>query len=499
MHQESTVGPDNQEGPKRGRPTGSKDRTARVPSQPLPESITCEVCGVTVRPKTRGRRFCSQTCYHVWWKDAVKDRAARAGAAATRQAIEAGIGPGRDELGRYHASGPEKQRPSTEAVPAVSTLEVVRKQEPDEEMIWAERGDYWGTIENAPAPRPTAFGPLRPDRKPLVLNGHGITLRIHQGALVIRNGFTHYPQTNPELRFFPGDRKLPARIILLDSDGSISFDVIAWLSQQRVPLIVLNYQGEVVSVIGEGWAYDPELRIKQLAALTNGAGLQLSIELIRQKIEGCRETLQTFWKSPLGGTGLMKLQVALEELTAGPESVEAVRLIEARAALAYFTCWREQPITWKGTGRKPIPEEWHRCGTRQGVLGTTNRHAAHPVNAMLNYSYAALESHVRIAALTEGLDPTIGYMHAMHPSRLALVYDLMEPCRALVDRQVLEFVQHQTFMPEDFLMTERGVCRLHPELARRVIRLAANTGIEDVIRQAAADLRTTRVNCTTVA
>ena len=37
---------------------------------------------------------------------------------------------------------------------------------------------------------------------------------------------------------------------------------------------------------------------------------------------------------------------------------------------------------------------------------------AHPVNAMLNYAYAVLESEIRIKAISEGYDPTIGIMHA---------------------------------------------------------------------------------------
>jgi CRISPR-associated endonuclease Cas1 len=162
----------------------------------------------------------------------------------------------------------------------------------------------------------------------------------------------------------------------------------------------------------------------------------------------------------------------LQELQTTPPSIEGLRMIEARAALAYFLCWREFAISWKGIGRKPIPSEWHRAGLRQGVLmDGTNRHATHPVNAMLNYAYACLESQVRIAAATYGLDPTIGYLHAVLPRRLALVYDLMEPLRPHVDRMVLEVTRANTFSPADFVVTTTGVCRLHPQLARRVAQV----------------------------
>lgn len=96
---------------------------------------------------------------------------------------------------------------------------------------------------------------------------------------------------------------------------------------------------------------------------------------------------------------------------------------------------------------------------------------------MLNYAYGVLESQVRIAAVAVGLDPTIGYLHVSRPGRLALVYDLMEPLRPQVDRVVLDFVQSRTFDPRDFILTERGVCRLHPQVARAVAGLAVHAAV----------------------
>jgi CRISPR-associated endonuclease Cas1 len=111
---------------------------------------------------------------------------------------------------------------------------------------------------------------------------------------------------------------------------------------------------------------------------------------------------------------------------------------------------------------------------------------------MLNYAYGVLESQVRIATVTAGLDPRIGYLHACRPGRVALVYDLMEPLRPQVDRLVLDFVQGRTFAPRDFVLTERGVCRLHPQLARSVARrVVSGRAVHEVI--AATTLELTRL------
>ena len=93
---------------------------------------------------------------------------------------------------------------------------------------------------------------------------------------------------------------------------------------------------------------------------------------------------------------------------------------------------------------------------------------------MLNYAYAVLESQVRIATVSQGLDPAIGYLHTCRPKRVALVYDLMEPLRPRVDRFVLGFMRSHTFTPSDFILNAVGVCRLHPQLAKQTVRLGLN-------------------------
>ena len=93
------------------------------------------------------------------------------------------------------------------------------------------------------------------------------------------------------------------------------------------------------------------------------------------------------------------------------------------------------------------------------------------MNAILNYAYAVLESHVRIEVISRGYDPTIGYLHAFEKYRAALVCDLMEPLRPVVDRAVLEFVQLQTFQRADFTIRSDGVCRINPQMARHLVKM----------------------------
>src|SRR4051812_5855568 len=104
---------------------------------------------------------------------------------------------------------------------------------------WSSRSEHWvSELNKSTTPR------RRRERRkdPLILCGHGVSLRVDGGTLLVRNGLTHYPQEREELRFFKGDPAIPPRIIMLDGSGSMSFDVLDWLAEQRVPLVRINWQ-----------------------------------------------------------------------------------------------------------------------------------------------------------------------------------------------------------------------------------------------------------------
>ena len=108
---------------------------------------------------------------------------------------------------------------------------VISANAPDKDFrvasCWAERSAYW---LRKSASKSSHFERRAGVRQPLILSGHGVTLRIDRGSLLVQNGFTHYPQRQETWRFFAGDWRLPSRIVVLDVDGGLTFDAISWLS-----------------------------------------------------------------------------------------------------------------------------------------------------------------------------------------------------------------------------------------------------------------------------
>ena len=62
---------------------------------------------------------------------------------------------------------------------------------PIDDLEWADRSRHWDQSRKVHIDRRLK---RRRSHDPLILAGHGVSLRVEAGTLLIRNGFTHYPQ-----------------------------------------------------------------------------------------------------------------------------------------------------------------------------------------------------------------------------------------------------------------------------------------------------------------
>jgi CRISPR-associated protein Cas1 len=345
----------------------------------------------------------------------------------------------------------------------------------EDDIAWAARSGMWQSRVAKASARRTKRAKAHPA---LIIAGHGVSLRVENGALTIQNGFTHYPQKREIIRYFRGDVALPERIILLDGSGSISFDVLSWLAEQKVSFIRLDWKGDIVCVVGaSGYSANP-FRVRwQLETRENPEQRNdFCRSVITRKIEATIITLEkSIPRSDKWERAMRSAYAGLSRLEENPpENISELRALEANCAASYFRSWVGMPIKWRGISRRPIPDNWNSIGVRSSPYHSAgNRNAAHPLNAILNYAYAALESEIRIKAISDGYDPTIGIMHEGSDGSSKFIFDLMEPERPRVDRAVLDFARGHVFDPADFVIRTDGVCRLNPEMARMVVAKAS--------------------------
>lgn len=342
---------------------------------------------------------------------------------------------------------------------------------------WQARAEFW--LQTAEAAKPKRRLRQR-NPAPLVLCGNGISLRIESGALVIRDGFTHYPQAQTRYRYFPRDLDLPTRILLLDGSGTLSFDVLSWLAEQGVALARVKWTGEVATVAsGTGFASDREkVRWQHETRADDTKRFAFAADLIRQKITASIATLENhIAASRSQSIAIDKARVGIDRLSRETfGDLNAIFAIEGECASAYFAAWHGMPIGWTGTQRRPVPTGWLSYTGRSSLatgVKPENRNASHPVNALLNYAYAVKLAQMQIQAIADGYDPTLGIMHNGKRGNPALILDLIEPQRPVVDAAILKLVRERKFSAADFPIRSDGVCRLSPQLARAVAGLIA--------------------------
>lgn len=146
---------------------------------------------------------------------------------------------------------------------------------------------------------------------------------------------------------------------------------------------------------------------------------------------------------------------ALARLECAPD-LDAVRGIEGDAAKRYFAVF----------GLLVRPE----ARADFAPVGRTRRPPLDRMNALLSFCYSLLMNDCRSAIESVGLDPQIGYLHAVRPGRAALALDLMEEFRPLLaDRLALTLINRRQIDADDFVERPGGAVTLKDEARKRVV------------------------------
>ncbi len=189
--------------------------------------------------------------------------------------------------------------------------------------------------------------------------------------------------------------------------------------------------------------------LNTLYVQTERAYLHLDHDTIRVEVER-----QTRLQTPLLGLSAI---VCFGDVLTSPALLHRCADDEGEAAAAYFDAFgllvREDraALGFELRSRRP-PRD--------------------PMNALLSFLYTLLRIDCVAALEGVGLDPQVGYLHALRPGRPALALDLMEELRPVVaDRLALGLVNRRQLTRADFEEREGGAVLL-TEQGRRTLLVA---------------------------
>lgn len=199
--------------------------------------------------------------------------------------------------------------------------------------------------------------------------------------------------------------------------------------------------------------------------------LNLARRFVTGKIKNCRHVVLRGLRENPGETESMEqaasaLELALKDLERVSD-LDEVRGVEGRAAVFYFSALgalirsTEECLRFEARSRRP-PRD--------------------PVNALLSFAYALLANDCVAACEGVGLDPQVGYLHALRPGRPALALDLMEEFRSvLADRLVLTLLNRRQITGEDFAKRPGGAVQLSDRGRRTFLEAYQKRKQEEVI------------------
>jgi CRISP-associated protein Cas1 len=144
----------------------------------------------------------------------------------------------------------------------------------------------------------------------------------------------------------------------------------------------------------------------------------------------------------------------LERLRDSPD-LDLVRGAEGEAARAYFEVFGHMV---RGDRMHFAPD------------GRTRRPPRDRTNAVLSFLYALIRAECTAALEGVGLDPQVGFLHALRPGRPALALDLMEEFRPVfADRLAITLINRRQLKAEDFAELPGGGIQLTDDGRRAVI------------------------------
>lgn len=234
------------------------------------------------------------------------------------------------------------------------------------------------------------------------------------------------------------------------------------LADEGKSLVFLDDNGRFKARLEGGVSGNILLRQAQHAqAIEPGFALNTARACVAGKIKNARHVLQRGARDTKNEEEAAQLTRGADDLAAALRSLptattlDEVRGIEGDAARRYF-----ERLTLLV---RPDAREAFRMD------GRTRRPPRDRLNALLSFLYSMWMNDCRSALEVAGLDPQLGFLHAVRPGRAALALDLMEEFRALADRLALTLINRNQVQASDFEEREGGAVLLSGNARKAVV------------------------------
>jgi CRISP-associated protein Cas1 len=242
----------------------------------------------------------------------------------------------------------------------------------------------------------------------------------------------------------------------------LSLPLMHRLADDAIALVLLDDAGRFKGRLEGATSGNVLLRRAQHNQSMNAAfALELARACVAGKVKNCRQVLLRGAREAKADADVAALTRGAQDLAAtlralpGAADLDALRGLEGEAARQYFA---RLSLLVRADLRDAFQMD-----------GRTRRPPRDRFNALLSFLYAMWMNDCRSALEVAGLDPQIGFLHALRPGRAALALDLMEEFRPFADRLALTLINRGQLTAGDFLLREGGGVSLAPEARKATV------------------------------
>ena len=243
---------------------------------------------------------------------------------------------------------------------------------------------------------------------------------------------------------------------------NLSAPLMHRLADAAIALVLLDANGRFKARLEGAVSGNVLLRQAQHRAVDNAAfTLEVARSLVAGKLKNQRQVLLRGAREAKLPDEEARLTRAAQDLAASlralPQAttLDVLRGVEGEAARTYFAAIN---LVVRSDLRADFSMD-----------GRSRRPPRDRMNALLSFLYAMWMNDCRSACEAAGLDPQLGFLHAVRPGRAALALDLVEEFRPLADRLALTLVNRGQLRASDFALREGGAVSLETDARKAVV------------------------------
>ncbi|MGQ0794838.1 MAG: CRISPR-associated endonuclease Cas1 [Nitrosopumilaceae archaeon] len=296
-----------------------------------------------------------------------------------------------------------------------------------------------------------------------LLRGYGVAIHLKDNRVILKNGLDVLSNKSEKEEWFV--TQIPYEKIVISGRGYVSTDAIKLLSEKNVNVILTDTFGNLISNMNNVMSSTTATgyRIGQYDTFRDpDKVLYLRKWILTEKLNSQINFLKSLEREYLQ-KGISQLELYLKQVENFTEYRNFLTT-ESRCGHIYFNNYA------KLFDPKYMFESRHGGGIR-----LSNRYASDVINALLNYGYTVLAGEIAKFVNGLGLDPYYGFYHRTHTSFQALVYDLIEPFRWLVEYSVYKVANHQNYdqsiKKNEYAWTREGKVVLDSDLIKRFLEI----------------------------